>query len=79
MSQIDAVITSLEMEIEQPMNPFGNFVAFRYIDVYPDFPKTKDMIHQIKIRDDLKLINYDYSYTGIDSDTNLDGLEFTKN
>jgi|TARA_R100000231_G_scaffold138536_2_gene117093 hypothetical protein len=79
MSKVDAVITSLEMQIEQPMSPWGSHVAFRYIDTYPDFPKTQDMIYQVKIREDVKLVDYEYTYTGIDEDTNLKGLEFTKN
>lgn len=79
MDKVDAVITSLEMQVEQPMSPFGNYINFRYIDTYPNFPKTHDMIHQIKIREDIKLVNYDYTYTGIHEDTDLTGLEFTKN
>ena len=34
---IDAVITSLEMQLEAPTSPFGHYVAFRFIDMYPTF------------------------------------------
>lgn len=77
--KIDAVITSLEMKVEQPLSPFGNYINFRYIDTFPTFPKTNEMLDQIKSRDDINLVDYEYTYTGIHEDTDLSGLEFTKN
>jgi len=79
MSDVDAVITSLELQLETPNNPFGSYVAFRFIDTYPYFSKTKQMINEIRKRNDVQLIDYEYSYSGIDEHTNLNGLEFTKN
>jgi hypothetical protein len=37
------------------------------------------MISQIKKRDDVELINYEYSYTGIHEDTDLKYFEITLN
>lgn len=79
MSNVDAVITSLELQLETPNNPFGSYVAFRFIDTYPHFSKTNQMINEIRKRSDVQLIDYEYSYSGIDEYTNLNGLEFTKN
>jgi len=76
--KIDAVILSLEMNIEAPSNPFGTHVAFRFIDVYPYFYKTNNMLAEIRKRDDVKLIDYDISYTGIHEDTDISDLEVTK-
>ena len=76
--KVDAVITSLELQLETPTSPFGSFVAFRFIDTYPYFDKTKKMISDIEKRSDVNLINYEYTYTGIDKDTDLKYLEFTK-
>jgi len=75
MSVVDAVITSLELQLETPNNPFGSFVAFKFIDTYPNFPKVKDMVNQINKRADVSLIDYEYSYTGIDEDTDIKYLE----
>jgi hypothetical protein len=78
MSVVDAVITSLELQLETPNNPFGSFVAFKFIDTYPNFPKVKDMVNQIKNRADVSLVDYEYSYTGIDEDTDIKYLEVTR-
>lgn len=78
MIKVDAVITSLELQVEQPMSPWGNHIAFRYIDIYPDFPKTKEMIYQVEKNGDIKLVDYEYTYTGIHEDTDLKGLELTR-
>ena len=75
---IDAVITSLEMQLEAPTSPFGHYIAFRFIDIYPTFPKVNDMINEVKQREDVTLVNYDVTYTGIHEDTDLSELEFTK-
>ena len=78
MPKIDAVITSLEMQVESPNNPFGSFIAFKFIDIYPSFPKTQDMLSEIRKRSDISLIDYEYTYTGIHEDTDISELEFTK-
>lgn len=78
MSKVDAVILSLELQLETPNNPFGSFVAFKFIDTYPYFNKTKEMLFQIKSRTDVSLIDYEYSYTGIDEHTDIKYLEVVK-
>jgi hypothetical protein len=77
-SKIDAVITSLELQLETSNSPFGSFVAFRFIDTYPSFPKVQDMINQIRKRSDVSLVDYEYTYTGIDKDTDIKYLEVTR-
>jgi hypothetical protein len=78
MSDVDFVITNLEVQLETPNNPFGSFVAFKFVDTYPYFNKTKEMLNQIKNRTDVSLIDYEYSYTGIDEHTDLKYLEVVK-
>jgi len=77
--KVDAVITDLELQLETSNNPYGSFVNFKFIDIFPSFPKVHDMISQIKKRDDVELINYEYSYTGIHEDTDLKYFEITLN
>ena len=45
---IDAVITDLEMQIETSASMYGHYVAFRFIDVTPSFPRVSDMVQQVK-------------------------------
>jgi hypothetical protein len=79
MNDVDAVITSLELQLETPSSPFGSYINFRYIDTYPYLQKTQEMVNEIRNRTDVFIVNYEYTYSGIDEDTNLNGLEFTKN
>tara|TARA_Y100000004_G_scaffold136666_1_gene154798 strand:+ start:469 stop:705 length:237 start_codon:yes stop_codon:yes gene_type:complete len=76
--KVDAVITSLEMNLEAPNSPFGTHIAFRFIDIYPYFYKTNDMLYEIRKRKDVYLIDYDISYTGIHENTDITDLEVTK-
>ena len=77
--KVDAVITDLELQLETNNNPYGSFCNLKFIDVYPSFPKLHSMISEIKKRDDVELINYEYSYTGIHEDTDLKYFEITLN
>jgi hypothetical protein len=77
--KVDAVLTDLEMQLETANNPLGSYVSFKFIDVYPSFPKLHDMIAEIKKRDDVELINYEYSFSGINEDTDLKYFEITLN
>ena len=77
--KVDAVITSLELQLEAPNNPYGSYVCFRFIDTFPSFPKVNEMVAEIKSRNDVDLIDYEYSYTGIHEDTDLSNLEVTRN
>ena len=60
--KVDAVITDLELQLETHYNSLGSYVNFRFIDIFPNFPKVNDMIAQIKKRHDVDLINYEYTY-----------------
>ena len=77
--KVDAVITDLELQLETQNSPYGSFVNFRFIDVFPYFTKVNEMVNEIKNRSDVELINYEYSYTGIHEDTDLKHFDFTIN
>ena len=77
--KVDAVITDLELQLETHNNSLGSYVNFRFIDIFPNFPKVNDMIAQIKKRHDVDLINYEYSYTGINEKTDLKYFDITLN
>lgn len=77
--KVDAVITSLELQLETANNPWGSYVSFRFVDTFPSFPKVNQMISEIKKRNDVDLVDYEYSYTGIHEDTDLTHLEITRN
>jgi len=77
--KVDAVITSLELQLETYNNPYGSYVCFRFVDTFPAFPKVNQMISEIKKRDDVDLVDYEYSYTGIHEDTDISNLEITRN
>jgi len=76
--KVDAVITDLEIQLETHNNPLGSFINFKFIDLYPNFPKVNDMIAEIKKRGDVDLINFEYSYTGIHEDTDLQYFDLTR-
>jgi|TARA_X000000950_G_C13794196_1_gene610696 hypothetical protein len=77
--KIDAVITDLELQLETHNNPYGSYVNFRFIDVFPNFPKVNQMVAEIKNRNDVDLINYEYTYTGIKEDTDIKHFDITLN
>jgi len=76
--KVDLVITDLELQLETHNNPYGSFVNFKFIDTYQNFPKVNDMIAEIKKRGDFDLINFEYSYTGIYEDTDLQYFDVTR-
>ena len=78
MSEIDAVITNLELQIESRYVPYGHFVSLRFIDIKPSFPKVKKTIQEIKKNDDLFIIDYKYNFKEIDNKTDLSYLELTR-
>tara|TARA_R100001443_G_scaffold113968_1_gene129338 strand:- start:243 stop:476 length:234 start_codon:yes stop_codon:yes gene_type:complete len=75
---IDAVITDLELEIEQPHSIYGHFVSFTFIDTTPSFPKVNDMLKQVIERDDVSLVNYNWTTRPITKDTDLSYYEIVK-
>ena len=78
MSEIDAVITNLELQIESRYVPYGHFVSLRFIDIKPSFPKVKKTIQEIKKNDDLLIIDYKYNFKEIDNKTDLSYSELTR-
>tara|TARA_R100001509_G_C4805955_1_gene194737 strand:- start:529 stop:762 length:234 start_codon:yes stop_codon:yes gene_type:complete len=75
---IDAVITDLEMQIETSASIYGHYVSFRFIDVTPSFPKVNDMVQQVKQRNDVILVDWNYSFERIDENTDISYFEITK-
>jgi len=78
MSDIDAVITNLEMQIESRYVPYGHFVSLRFVDIKPTFPKVKKTIEEIKKNDDLFIVDFKYDFKEIDDKTDLSYLELTR-
>ena len=78
MSDIDAVITNLELQIESRYVPYGHFVSLKFVDIKPTFPKVKKTIEEIKKNDDLLIIDYKYNFKEIDDKTDLSYLELTR-
>ena len=76
--KVDAVITDLEIQLETSNNPLGSYINFKFIDTFPYFTKVNNMIEEIKKREDVDLIDYEYSYTGIHEDTDLKYFEITR-
>ena len=78
MSDIDAVITNLELQIESRYVPYGHFVSLRFVDIKPTFPKVKKTIEEIKKNDDLFIVDFKYDFKEIDDKTDLSYLELTR-
>ena len=78
MSDIDAVITNLELQIESRYVPYGHFVSLRFVDIKPTFPKVKKTIQEIKKNDDLFIVDFKYDFKEIDDKTDLSYLELTR-
>ncbi len=75
---IDAVIVSLELQLESPYKPYGHWINFRFVDVYPNFPKLNEMMSDVKKHDNLDIVSHNYTYTKIDKDTNLEYLDIIR-
>ena len=78
MSDIDAVITNLELQIESRYVPYGHYVSLRFIDVKPTFPKVKETIEEIKKNRDLCVVDFKYDFREIDNKTDLSYLKLTR-
>ena len=77
--EIDAVITNLEIQIESMNNPYGHFVALKFIDTKPSFPIVKNTIAEIKKRGDVYIVNHKYTFEEINEKTDLsEFLEITR-
>ena len=76
---IDAVIIEAEFQIESKYNPYGHFVALRFIDVVPSKPKLWQTIEDITKHQDVELIDYNYKEIKITSKTSLKHFDLTIN
>ena len=75
----DAVIIDAEFQIESKYNPYGHFVALKFIDTIPDRPKLLKTIQDLTAHDDVELIDYNYKEIKITSRTSLKYFDVTKN
>lgn len=75
----DAVIIDAEFQIESKYNPYGHYVALKFIDTIPDKPKLLKTIQDLKAYDDVELIDYNYKEIKITSRTSLKYLDVTRN
>ena len=75
---IDAVITELELQLESKYSPYGHFIALRFIDTYPSFPKINNTINEISKYEDVIVVNYNYTYEVIKESTDIKGLDVVK-
>ena len=77
--KVDAVICSLEIQVEAHNSDTGSYVNFRFIDTFPHFTKVNEMISELEKRNDVDLINYEYTYTKLNSKTDLKHFDLTRN
>ena len=78
MSKVDAIIVEAEFKVQSPFKEYGHWICLRFVDTYPYFNKLNEMKDVITKRNDLELVEFDYSYTGIHEDTDLKYLEVTR-
>ena len=76
---IDFKIIEAEFQIESKFNPYGHFIALRFIDVVPAKPKLLQAIEDITKHQDVELIDYNYKEINITSNTNLKHFDVTIN
>jgi len=76
---IDAVIIDAEFQIESKYNPYGHFVALKFVDTIPDKPKLLKTIQDLTAHDDVELIDYNYKEIKITSKTSLKYFDVTRN
>ena len=75
---IDAVITNLEIQLESMHNPYGHFIALRFIDTKPTFPKVTRTLEELKKYGDVLVINHKYTFEEINEKTDMSHLEITR-
>jgi len=76
-SEIDIVITELEVLIGHEDSTHTGKVSFVFLDQTPNFSKVNSLLNQIEEQPDAYVINYSISTKDIDENTNLSGLEYT--
>ena len=75
----DAVIIDAEFQIESKYNPYGHYVALKFIDTIPDKPKLLKTIEDLTAHGDVELIDYNYREIKITSKTSLKYFDVTRN
>ena len=45
---IDFVITELEVAIQNPNFPYGQYIGLVFVDIAPSFPKVKSALNSIE-------------------------------
>ena len=78
---IDFVITELEVAIQNPMFPYGQYIGLIFVDQSPSFPKVKSTLKSIEdhlVNTGMSIIAHDKIVHPITSDTDIRGLEITK-
>ena len=78
MTDIDAVITNLDVALKSDYSPAGHFISLIFIDEKPSFPRVKNTIYELNINPDVHVVDHYYSYKEITESTNLKGLDITK-
>ena len=76
---IDAVIIDAEFQIESKYNPYGHFVALKFVDTIPDKPRLLKTIQDLTAHDDVELIDYNYKEIKITTKTSLKYFDVTRN
>ena len=79
--EIDYVITELEVAIQNPNAPFGQYIGLIFIDQTPAYPKVKSTLSSIEehlINTDMQIIGHNKVVNPITSNTDIRGLEITK-
>ena len=75
---IDAVITNLEIQLESPYHPYGHYVALRFVDIKPSFPRVTKTLEELKKYGDVLVINHKYTFEEINEKTDMSHLEITR-
>ena len=75
---IDAVITNLEIQLESPYQLYGHYVALRFIDIKPSFPRVKNTLLEIKKNEDMFVVGHKYTFEEITEKTDLSYLNITR-
>ena len=75
---IDAVITELELQLESKYSRYGHYVALRFIDIKPSFPRVKNTLLEIKKNEDMFVVGHKYTFEEITEKTYLSYLNITR-
>ena len=76
-SEIDIVITELEVLIGHENSTHTGKVSFVFLDQAPNFSKVNLLLNQIEEQPDAYVVRHSISTTDIDEKSNLSGLDYT--